>query len=190
MSFSSDPTRSDDGSPVPAVIWGAAIVLLAILSFLPALGDAYVLDDRFQVLPLHPAESFGAWIGSLREPWWNSEHNTLWRPVARLGLITEKSLSRAAGYAEAPTLFRFVSIALHALACWLAMRLGRSLGMGLAGAGAAGLLLAVHPLRSEAVHQIVGQAELLSAIFMTGGMILYLRQRAGETNTTTILLTQ
>jgi tetratricopeptide (TPR) repeat protein len=64
--------------------------------------------------------------------------------------------------------------------------LARRLGIAAPIAFGATAILAVHPLRSEAVHQIVGQAELLAALFMTLGLISHLRdRRAGASIATT-----
>ncbi|MBN2446049.1 MAG: tetratricopeptide repeat protein, partial [Phycisphaerae bacterium] len=63
---------------------------------------------------------------------------------------------------------------LHGLACALVWRLTRRLLNSDAVATCAALLFAVHPIHAEAVANVVGRAEVLSAVFMLLGLLVLL----------------
>ena len=77
---------------------------------------------------------------------------------------------------SAPLLFHAVSIVVYALVCAAFFGiLLELLPIGAAWLGAA--LFAVHPLHVEAVANVVGQAELLAALFMFIALLVFLRAR-------------
>lgn len=147
------------------------IAALALLAFFPAVRNEFVFDDVRHALELEPARSFGEWLGSVAEPWWPKEkEKNIWRPVSKLALLAEKAaFGRAEELPAWP--FHLVNVLLHAGACALTYAAARRLGVGAIAALIGGAVLAVHPLRSETVHQIVGQADLLAAIFILAGLI-------------------
>ena len=160
------------------------IVSLALLAYSPVLRDGFVFDDVSQARDLIPAGGFTQWLESSAAPWWPPEKSkTVWRPLTRLTILAEKAIA-GQGTAGQPLPselaawpFHLISLVLHAAASLLVLILARDLGLRWPSAAVAASILAVHPIRSEAVHQIVGQSEILAAIFMTGGLSLYVRAR-------------
>lgn len=165
----------------PALGWSLAVFAFAVVAFSPALNNDFVFDDVAQVRDLPPAAGLADWLGSVADPWWPPEKNkNVWRPVTRLAILAEKAVAGTNSGEEkaAPRTYRLASLVLHGAGSVLVLLLARCLGFGWAGAGAAALVVAIHPVRSEAVHQIVGQAEILASVFMIAGLIAYVRSRA------------
>ena len=154
----------------PTRRWSLAIFLLALFAFLPALRNQFTHDDDPQVALLEIPSSPGAAILS---PWWPPSHGkNLWRPLPRLTILAQKLIhpdSRAPFYA--------VNILLHAAAALLLFRLALRLGLSLSAAGFGALLFALHPIHAEAVHQVVGRAEILAALAIFAGLHAHLRAR-------------
>lgn len=147
------------------------IFLAAALTFAPALRNDFCLDDGVQVLGLSVPGTLAGWARAVAEPWWKGNpHVYLWRPLTRLSILLQRALT---GQTRWP--FYGFNILLHAGVSLLLYRLGRWLGMVAAAAGLGALLFAVHPIHTEAVHQIVGRAELFTAFWVVSGLILLVR---------------
>jgi tetratricopeptide (TPR) repeat protein len=149
------------------VAWPLAIFVAAVLAFQPALRNRFTFDDVPLVGERAAPRGIGGWLATAAEPWWPSDHdNFVWRPLTRLTIEAQRMIMpegvRWPLYA--------VNILLHAAVALALWALARRLGLGHWAAGAAGLLFAAHPVHSEAVHQIVGRAELLAALFMLLGL--------------------
>jgi hypothetical protein len=201
-SMRSRPTKLDEAKreaaprlafaelPAPYWIFGL-VVFVAILAFEPALRNSLTHDDVAQVgcwrTPMTPRQ----WLAATWEPWWPAsrlKHD--WRPATRLTILAQQALQGSPGTRDPGKLsavatdpldarpFYALNIALHALECVLLMALALRWGMGRMAALIAALLFAAHPLQAEAVHQIVGRAELLAAIFMMTGLLLWTRWSA------------
>src|SRR5262249_52308899 len=92
--------------------------------------------------------------------------NAMYRPV----LLCTFAVDRALGGGSAVP-FKLTNVALHAATAWLLFGLLRAHAVGRAGAAAAAVLFAVHPLASEAVNMVSGRSELLCLL----GLLLGLR---------------
>lgn len=146
----------------------AAIALAAVVAFLPALRNDFVHDDRLQVQELAAPSSAADWLKSPAQPWWPATHEkNIWRPLTRISILVQKSIHNNTGWP-----FYAVNIALHALASILLFLVARRVNMSILAAAFAALAFAVHPIHAEAVHQIVGRAEILSAIFVMLGLLV------------------
>ncbi len=155
---------------------GAAVTALAALAALPSLANGFVYDDVPAIVenPLVHGLAHSSEI-------WHSSYwtvGTLFRPVT-LQLF---ALEWAAGGGR-PAIFHAVSIGLTALVAFLVYRLARRL-LPPVGAVAAAALFAVHPVHVEVVANVVGQAELLAALFGVIAVERYLAWRAEEGLTT------
>ncbi len=160
-------------------LWASAsVAFVAVLAFTPALLNELVMDDVAQVAELRRSAGISDWLKSAAEPWWKPEKRKyLWRPVTRMAISAEKSLASEFGDENSPMMYHAFSILFHAFNSVLVFWLAWELGFSGSSSFAAALILAVHPLRSEAVHQVVGQAEILASIFMLGGLLAHLRAR-------------
>jgi len=92
-------------------------------------------------------------------------------PITVLALAGERAV-----FGLDPLGYHLVSTALHLLVVAQATLLARRLGVSWWGAAIAGSILAVHPLVVEPVAWVVGQKDLLAAVFLLGALLV----RAGE----------
>ncbi len=164
-----------------------AVAVAAVVSFLPAAGFGYVQDDRS--IQGNPIVERGDPLEILRSDYWRGGpegDSSLYRPVTIGSFALER---RLLGRFDAPVSHR-VNLALHALASVLLFAWGVRLGAGDAAATAAGLLFAVHPLHTSAVANLVGRAEILSAVFSLAalGTALHRRSRAAAWGSAALLL--
>lgn len=151
--------------------WLLGLFFAAVLTFEPALTNTYTFDDIYQAQTLQPPQDWGGWARAAATPWWPPDRQkNLWRPVTRLSILTQKALTGQAAW----PLYGF-NILLHAGVCLLLFLLARRLGLASLAAGLGALLFAVHWVHAEAVHQIVGRAELLAAFWMLAGLLLWIR---------------
>jgi len=152
------------------------VAAVAIVTYLNSVGNAFALDDNYIILMnprVHQLQDQAAiWL----TPYWPNfgEMLGLYRPLAIFGYAVQWSLGNGD-----PALFHSVSVALHAtvslLVLALLLRLVRP-GSALFGA----LLFAVHPVHTEVVANVVGQAEMMSAAAVLAAAILYVDRPADE----------
>jgi protein O-mannosyl-transferase len=148
-----------DGRLRHALLPGALIAAASVLVYLNALGNGFALDD-VAIIPDNPrVHDLSDWRAIWLTPYWPffGIELGLWRPLA----IFLYALQWHLGGGE-PLLFHAVNVVLHASVAVLGFLLLRNLtatGPALAGA----LVFAVHPVHTEAVANVVGQAELITA---------------------------
>lgn len=155
---------SEDRPPFPAVA-SLLVAAVALLVYLPALGNGFTYDDVPLVLgdPRVLGGLAGDPLGTLgaifARPYWsaNAEALGLYRPLTTLSLALDGALVGAD-----PLLYHLVNVALHALVAAFVFLLLRDL-FAIPAALAGALLFAVHPVHVEAVANIAGRAELLAA---------------------------
>ena len=165
---------------VPVSKWRARAALFAIAlaayvnSFVLGLAqDSTVIVAQDARLRAVTADNLALILS--KNYWWPLAGDGLYRPVTTLTLLFNYSVlgngPNAAGY-------HVVNFLLHAINVWLlfelALRLFRRTGPAFFSAA----LWAVHPICTEAVTSIVGRADLLSAMSVLGGLLLYIRGRS------------
>ncbi len=143
------------------IIWVAAVsALVAVLTFARASGLPFVGDDLDIIVGNPAVTSPTSWADPVEVPYWNIPHGKdmgLWRPATTGAFALVWS-----GSGGEPGVFHLLNIALHGLNSALVAVLATVLfGTGLG--WVTGLLFAVHPVHVEAVANVVGLAELLSA---------------------------
>jgi tetratricopeptide (TPR) repeat protein len=147
----------------------AAVILAAVATFANSLFNGFALDDNAIIAEnprVHQLEDQSAiWL----TPYWPTFGRTLglWRPLTIFGYSVQWALGDGA-----PWVFHAVNVSLHALASVLVFLLLRAL-TSRAGALAGALLFAVHPLHTEVVANVVGQAEMWAAISVIGAAALW-----------------
>lgn len=161
-----------------------AVAALAVLVYLNALANGFALDDVWII----PANSNVTELSNLARVW----VRPYWPGVAgdALGLyrpltISFFNLEWAIG-GGAAWIFHAMNIALHATASVLVWVLASRL-VGALPALAGALLFAVHPVHTEAVANVVGQAELLAAVFMLLACVTVLSERLGGAQRITVV---
>ena len=141
------------GRRVYVVVAAAALVI-----HLGALANRFAMDDIPLVVrnPLVQTLS-GAWR-AFAAPFWPPDFGGhMYRPLVVAGWAFDQQLGGA-------WWFHLVNLLWHAGACIVVAALARAFADDRA-ALIAGLLFAVHPVHVEAVANVVGRAELMSALF-------------------------
>jgi len=138
----------------------AVVALAALLPYLSSLGNGFALDDVPIIRENPNLHDVGNWRLQWLVPYWPTFGTQLglYRPLASWGY----ALQWAATGGE-PWLFHTVNVLLHVATSVLAFALLQRLGFATLGALAGALVFAVHPVHTEAVANIVGQAELIAA---------------------------
>jgi hypothetical protein len=155
------------GSKLVQRLWPVAlVVLVAGAVFAQTVSFEFVYDDLWVVRNNPRLHSLAHWPEILIAPWWT---HGLYRPFTSLTLAVNWVLG-----AGKPAGFHLVNLLLHALASALVFVLATR-WLPRAGALAAALLFAVHPVHVEAVANVVGRAEVLATVCLLGAALLYLR---------------
>lgn len=159
--------RGSGGVSLRVAAWLAAIAATA--AFANTIGNDFAYDDRLIVAGNEAIQSLETLPGTFTEPYWPDGHGRelgLWRPVATWVYGLQWAL-----WNGHPAGFHLVNVLLNGLAAALVvLLLGRLLPVSAALPG--GLLFAVHPVHAEAVANVVGMAELLSAVLYLSACLL------------------
>jgi tetratricopeptide (TPR) repeat protein len=146
--------------------------LVAVLAYLPALGNRFALDDAAIVERNPAAHSISAAARAFPHPYWPPEHGAgLWRPAVILSFAVDWQLAGGS-----PAVLHATNVLLHGAVTALVV-LFLAPFVTAAGALVGGLLFAVHPVHVEAVANLVGRAELLAALGLLGALVLARRVR-------------
>ncbi len=167
-----------------------ALLLLVLLCYSNSFNCDWVGDNRaiIQQAPQMRATTWedGQSVGIKRiftqDYWWPWLHSGLYRPVATLSYWANWQWSCRA---ERPASnepceasvagFHLVNLLLHwANACLVYLLAISIIGKPWTAAFSAGLF-ATHPIATEAVTNIVGRADLLAALGVLGGLLMYIR---------------
>jgi protein O-mannosyl-transferase len=161
--------------PDRRVVLAATLMLAAVAVYLNALANGFALDDIYIIernARVHDLTNLRAiWL----TPYWPDFGTELglYRPLA----IFLYAIQWAIGGGE-PWIFHAVNILLHALCTLLAFLLLERL-VTTVPAFVGALLFAVHPLHTEAVANVVGQAELVAAAATLGACVIHAARPAG-----------
>jgi len=156
----------------------AALLAIALAAYADSFGLGLAQDSKAivrqdsRIRELTPANLN---LILTRNYWWPKSGDGLYRPVTTLSLLFNYA---ALGNGPNPAGYHVVNFLLHAVNVWLVYELAL-LVFGRAGpAFFAAALWAVHPIGAEAVTSIVGRADLLAAMSVLGGLLLYIRRRS------------
>ena len=134
----------------------------------------FAYDDQLIIVEGDLVHDLSTLPDAMASPYWPGEFGRdmgLWRPVTT-GLFG----LQWALWGEDPAGFHAVNVLLHGAATALVVLLLAELAP-LALAFVAGLLFAVHPVHVEAVANVVGLAEVLSAVFYLSACLIVVRRR-------------
>ena len=153
----------------------ALCVLAAVAVYLNSLNNLFALDDVYIIQLNKRVHDLANWRDVVLTPYWPffGEKLGLYRPVAILAYAVQWAI----GGGDA-TVFHFTSILLHAavtVLCFLLLEKLTNTTAAFVGA----LLFAVHPLHTEAVANIVGQAELIAAAAVLGACLVHVSRPGG-----------
>jgi hypothetical protein len=153
---------------------GLSIVALALLASGVGFHNGFAYDDRWIIVE-------NARVHSLNRPWqlfgqtyWPTTRGaSLYRPMTILIYAIQWAIGRGS-----PLVFHLVNIALYVVDSVLVLLLGLQC-LPRWGAWVAAALFAVHPVHVEAVANVVGQAELWTALVLLSAVLIYVRERHG-----------
>jgi len=149
-----------------------ALVLIVLAASGTSLGNGFAYDDLLIIRDNQQIHRLADMAFDFVQGYWPQEHGgALYRPLT----LVLFSLQWAAGRG-APWVFHAVNVTLYAALTLGLFGLGRRiLPTGAAWLGAA--LFAVHPVHVEAVANVVGQAELTTALLVVLALQVYLDAR-------------
>ncbi|HEU4588568.1 MAG TPA: hypothetical protein VFS11_07970 [Gemmatimonadales bacterium] len=152
----------------------AALVALVLAASATGLTNGFAYDDVLIVRDNPQVHSLAQWAYDFVQGYWPREHGgALYRPLTLL-LFTFQWLAGGG----APWVFHACNVILYAALTLAVFALGARV-LPRPAAWAAAALFAVHPVHVEAVANVVGQAEITTALAVVGGLWLYLYARRG-----------
>jgi tetratricopeptide (TPR) repeat protein len=169
--------RNSEKSPLPLAKWRirGALLLIALAAYANSFGLGLAQDSKAIVTQdarVQAATAENLQLILEKNYWWPKAGDGLYRPVTTLSFLFNYAVlgngPRAAGY-------HAVNFLLHAVNVWLLFELALLLFQRAGPAFFAAALWAVHPIGTEAVTSIVGRADLLAAMAVLGGLLLYIR---------------
>lgn len=152
---------------------------LALAASATSLRNGFAYDDIAIIATNTRVHDLSSWWTLFASPYWPAQYGeSLYRPLSTLAY----SLQWAIG-GGSPRLFHAVSVVLFAVLAVTVLMLLREL-MEEGGAAVGAALFAAHPVHTEAVANVVGQAELFAGLGVVGAVTLYVRaRRAGGPST-------
>jgi hypothetical protein len=148
------------------------ICLLALAASITSLTNGFALDDVHLIVNNERVHSIsGAWEVFGQTYWPAAFGSSLYRPLTMLAFSIEWALGNGS-----PLPFHAASIVLHVLVCVTLFRFLKQVTDDDVAIFATALF-AVHPVHTEAFANIVGQGELLAAMFVFLAMERYVRAR-------------
>ena len=154
-----------------------AVVLSALVAaaYANSLQGGFPFDNRFQIL--EDVRLQAVTVDNVRrlfteDLWWPRAVSGLYRPITKVTFLANYA---ALGNGDRPLGYHLVNLALHLLNALLVYRLALDIGMPLMSAFWSAAFFATHPVATEAVTNLVGRADLLAALVVLGGLLLYRR---------------
>ena len=152
-----------------ALSWALAVGVSAVLCYVNAVGNDFVLDDTRLIRDNLRIRSLANVPHLFASSYWDvAGPQALYRPLVLVSYAVNYAM-----HGLSPSGYTAVNIALHAAVSLLFFALVRAIGGSLLAAGVAGIAFAVHPVHTEAVTGISGRPELLAACFFLLAMHLH-----------------
>lgn len=157
-----------------------ALCVVTLLAYSNSFPSGFILDNKGLLLDPRIRDATPANIALIfqRSYWWPTGEAGLYRPFTTLSYLFNYAIL---GDADQPSGYHSINLLLHVgnvlLAYALALRLVRRFWPSVFIAA----VWAVHPLSTESVTNIVGRADLLAAMAVLSGFLMYLKSReAGD----------
>jgi tetratricopeptide (TPR) repeat protein len=205
MHYAGRGTRQAKGSGVPVGVeppqrivgpeWHGAIavglLLLCLLAYANSFKSGWVLDNLY-IIKYDPRTKATSWEDQvtaagtnqagvkqifLQDYWWPKGISGLYRPITSFTYWLNWTVIGKYGNnpPENPVGFHWVNLALHwgnaLLVYFLTLRLTQRFWVAALTAG----IFATHPIATESVTNIIGRADLLAAMSVLVGTLLYIR---------------
>jgi len=149
-------------------LWAGLVLLVTVISYLPALDNAFVWDDLPNIAQNRSLRS----VEGLKQIWTNPRASLQYYPLTYTVFWVEYHL-----WGPHPFGYHLVNVLLHALNAVLLGVLLESLAVP--GAWLAALIFAVHPVHVESVAWATELKNVLSGFFFLASVLAWLRYRSG-----------
>ena len=173
-------SRSSSKALIPASKWRvrAILFLIALAAYANSFGLGLAQDSKTIVtadarVQAVTADNIKAIL--TQNYWWPKAGDGLYRPVMTLSILFNYAVL---GNGPNPAGYHILNFLLHAINVWLVYELALLLLNRSGPAFFAAALWAVHPIGTEAVTSIVGRADLLAAMSVLGGLLVYIRNQS------------
>ena len=170
------PGIGSQGVGLPGVGWpGLGIIALALLASVTGIANRFAYDDLPIVLLNDRIHHLGSAWRLFGQPYWSKEYGGgLYRPLTTALFSVEWAVGGGS-----PLPFHVLNIVLYVLIALAVYAVARRV-LPTSAAWLAAALFAVHPVHVEAVGNVVGQSELLAALFVVGAVAVYLSRRMAD----------
>jgi protein O-mannosyl-transferase len=168
------PAGSPLAGPKPWLAY-ALLCLIALVAYSNSFGLGFALDGQNKVLTdarVQAATSQNLRLIVTRHYWWPRPADRLYRPVTLGSFLFNYAVL---GNGASPTGYHITNLLLHMLNVCLLFELALLVLHKRGAALLAAALWAAHPVQTEAVANIAGRADLLSAAAVLGGLLIYIR---------------
>jgi protein O-mannosyl-transferase len=159
----------------------AALAVIALAAYADSFGLGMALDANVVIKQdprLRAVTTDNLKLILSKNYWWPLGGDGLYRPVTTLSFLFNYAVL---GSGPNGTGYHVANVLLHAINVWLLYELALAI-FGRAGpAFFAAALWAVHPIGTEVVASITGRADLLAAMAVLGGLLVYIRGHGGWT---------
>jgi tetratricopeptide (TPR) repeat protein len=153
----------------------AALLMMVLAAYCNSFGLGLAQDSKAIVTQdtrIHQASVENLRLILEKNYWWPKYGDGLYRPVTTLSLLFNYAVL---GSGPNPAGYHVVNFLLHCINVCLAYELVLLLFRRATPAFFGAALWAVHPIATEAVTSVVGRADLLAAMAVLGGLLLYAR---------------
>ena len=168
------PRQRADQAPTQHLLAGLALCAITLLAFSNSFQSGFVLDNKGLLLQdPRIREATRQNLESIFQHtyWWPNGETGLYRPLTTLSYLLNYALL---GNRDQPAGYHWINLVLHVgnvlLVYALMLRLLRKFWPSVFVAA----LWAVHPLLTESVTNIIGRADLIAAMALLSGFLMYL----------------
>jgi len=163
--------------PAPWLV-RAALLVLALIAYGSSFSAGLVQDSR-EIVSADPrireASAENLKLILQKDYWYPKSADHLYRPVTTASMLLNYAVL---GNEQRPAGYHWINFLLHAINVWLVWELAKLLLAPGWPPFLAAALWAVHPIGSESVISVVGRADLLAAMAVLGGLLLYTRDKS------------
>jgi hypothetical protein len=149
-----------------------AVAFLAVMASLSGLQNGFALDDVHIIVENNRVHALSEMWRMFGQTYWPPDEGaSLYRPLTIIAFAVQWALGHGSAFP-----FHLTNVLLYAIVAVALFRLALLL-VPLPAAFVAAALFAVHPVHTEVVANVVGQAELWVALFVIVAVFRYIRAR-------------
>jgi tetratricopeptide (TPR) repeat protein len=152
-----------------------SLCAIALLAYANSFDTGPTFDGRVlleQDTRIRQANSENLRLIVTKDYWWPASRDRLYRPITTASFLFNYAVL---GNGDNPPGYHWINFLLHACNVCLLFALGMRIFNRAGPAFFAAALWATHPIATESVTNIVGRSDLLAAMAVLGGLLLYIR---------------